>query len=66
MVKLKTLQTWKVGDNMKQVILQSESLNGIMTLTTDFINANILPKYNKIKIKTFINEDTWVSEIYYE
>lgn len=56
----------KVGDNMKQVTLQSESLNGIMTLTTDFINANILPKYNKIKIKTKQFDDYWQSTIYYE
>lgn len=51
---------------MKQVVLQSESLNGIMTLTTDFINANILPKYNKIIIKTFQINTIWFSEINYE
>lgn len=51
---------------MKQVTLQSESLNGIMTLTTDFINANILPKYNKINIQTYQLKNKWVSEIKYE
>ena len=66
MAKLKILQIVKVGDIMKQVILQSESLNGIMTLTTDFINANILPKYNKINIKTIQLENYWQSTIFYE
>lgn len=51
---------------MKQVVLQSESFNGIMTVTNDFINSNLLPKYNKIEIKTFVYKNTWVSKIYYE
>ena len=51
---------------MNQVTLQSESLNGIMTLTTDFVNANLLPKYSEIKIKTFRVKYTWISEIQYE
>lgn len=37
---------------MKQVVLESESFKGIMTVTSDFINTNLLPKYNKIEIKT--------------
>ena len=51
---------------MKQVTLESESLNGIMTITSDFINANILPKYSNIKINTIQLKDKWVSEIKYK
>lgn len=51
---------------MKQVVLQSESLTGIMTVTTDFINSNLLPKYNKIVIKTVQLADYWQTTIDYE
>lgn len=51
---------------MKQVTLQSESFDGIMALTTNFLNSNIILKYSKIKIKTLQQTDYWQSVIYYE
>lgn len=49
----------------KKVVLESGTLEGILKLTTDFLQANILKDYNTIKIKTMELEDKCVSEIQY-
>lgn len=51
---------------MKQVKLEAESLNGIMTVTSDFINTKLLPKYNEISIKTYKLNNEWISQIKYK
>lgn len=53
---------------MNTVKIQCESYKQIMQTTNDFVLANILPKYNNIKITTYYdsNNTIWISEVVYD
>ena len=53
---------------MIPVKIQCESYKQIMQTTNDFVLANILPKYNNIKITTYYdsNDNIWISEVTYD
>ena len=53
---------------MIPIKIQSESYKQIMQTTNDFVLANILPKYNNIKITTYYdsNDNIWISEVTYD
>ena len=49
----------------KTVTLESITYETIMTITNDFILANILPKHTLVKIHTCKDGDRWISKIHY-
>lgn len=53
---------------MIPIKIQCESYKQIMQTTNDFVLANILPKYNNIKITTYYdaNDNIWISEVTYD
>lgn len=51
---------------MKKVKIETKTFDGIMTVTNDFLLANILPLYKVVKIHTSQISNGWKSIIEYK